>query len=186
MCTILTKCTSYSREDILPLGLRIVQELHGGEQGLARPPQVRVLSTAREVGVSPRDLERWEKTSPCIRGAIQYWPRISTFLSCAAESYDLLLKWAKAAVDALNLFLLNLVRFCRQARKVWSRGQYCTKYRKIINDVESNYGIGMHARARQYWRQALTFRACRQNLKRLSRKKLRASTAASAHFNNKS
>ena len=38
----------------------------------------------------------------------------------------------------------------------------------------------------QYWPRDKTFRACLQNLTRLSRNKLRASTAASAHFNNKS
>ena len=42
----------------------------------------------------------------CHNAHNQYWPVISTFLSCAAESYDLLLKRAEAAVDALNLFLL--------------------------------------------------------------------------------
>ena len=41
----------------------------------------------------------------------------STFLSCSAESYNLLLTRAEAAVDALNLFLLNLVRFCGPAQK---------------------------------------------------------------------
>ena len=41
----------------------------------------------------------------------------STFLSCTTESYNLLLTRVEAAVDALNLFLLNLVRFCGPAQK---------------------------------------------------------------------
>ena len=41
----------------------------------------------------------------------------STFLSCATESYNLLLTRVEAAVDTLNLFLLNLVRFCGTAKK---------------------------------------------------------------------
>ena len=43
--------------------------------------------------------------------SVQYGLLESTFLSCAAESYNLLLKRVEAAVDTLNLFLLKLLRF---------------------------------------------------------------------------
>ena len=73
-------------------------------------------------------LESLQPSSITVNSPTQYWPVISTFLSCAAESYDLLLNWAEAAVDALNLFLLNLLRF-------WGRTQKNQNYRPIMTET---------------------------------------------------
>ena len=66
----------------------------------------------------PRILRQHSLSAPsCCQIHVASVSVTSTFLSCKAKSYDILLKWAEAAVDALNLFLLNLVRFCRAAQK---------------------------------------------------------------------